>query len=143
MMQKCQHLFPPPLSALGALGSRAGWSCLGDLEEAPSPFFKVPDFGLMLVTVSVVVNLPSGAEREEPGRVGDPMLAPQVLGVLPPGWVPPDSLQSHAQGRAGSHETWGSPTKPRPFMAAAESQPAFPQPQAFSSCPPSAHSQSS
>lgn len=100
-----QHLFPPPLRALGALGSRAGWSCLGDLEEAPSPFSRVPDFGLMLVTVSVVVNLPSRAEWEEAGRVGDPALAQQVLGVLPPAWVPPDSLQSSAQGRAGSHKS--------------------------------------
>jgi len=75
-----QHLFPPPLRAPG---SRAGWSCLGDLEEAFSPFSKVPDFGLVLVTVSVAVNLPSRAEREEAGRVGDPKHAQQVLGVSP------------------------------------------------------------
>lgn len=76
-----QHLFPPPPSPLG---SRAGWSCLGDPEEALSPFCKVPDFGLMLVTVSVVVNLPSRAEREVAGGVGDPVLTQQVLVGLPP-----------------------------------------------------------
>lgn len=115
-----QHLFPHPLRALGALGSRAGWSCLGDLEEAPFPLSKVPDFGPMLVTVSVMVNLCSRTEWEEAGRVEDPTLAQQVLGVLSPGWVPPDSLQSRAQGRASSHESWGSPAKPRPLMAAVD-----------------------
>lgn len=50
----------------------------------------------------------------------DPTLAQQVLGVLSPGWVPPDSLQSCAQGRASSHESWGSPAKPRPLLAAVD-----------------------
>lgn len=137
-----QHVFPPPPGAQGALGSRAGWSCLVDLQEAPSPFSKVPDFGLMLVMVSVVVNLPSRAEWEEAGGRDDTQRSHSRCweGGSPPDWVPPDSLQSRAQCRADSQESWDSPTKLSPFMAAVKSQPAFPQPQAFSCCSPSTHS---
>lgn len=138
-----QHLFPHLLRALGALGSRAGWSCLGDLEEAPSPLSKVPDFGLMLVTVSAMVNLRSRTEWEEAGRVRDPTLAQQVLGVLSPGWLPPDSLQSRAEGRASSHESWGSPAKPRPLMAAVDLTASLSPAPSLLQLPPSTCSQSS
>lgn len=60
---------------LGALGSRAGWSCLGNMEVISSCFSEVTDYCLILVTVSLVVNLPSTAEWEEAGWVKDPMLA--------------------------------------------------------------------
>lgn len=143
MMQKCSISSLISLRALGALGSRAGWSCLGDLEEAPSPLSKVPDFGLMLVTVSAMVNLRSRTEWEEAGRVRDPTLAQQVLGVLSPGWLPPDSLQSRAEGRASSHESWGSPAKPRPLMAAVDLTASLSPAPSLLQLPPSTCSQSS
>lgn len=81
-----QHLFPPLLPVgLGALGSRSGWSCLGNMEVVLSCFSKVPDFGLMLMTVSLVVKFPSTAEQEEARGVKDRTLAQQFMGVLPPG----------------------------------------------------------
>lgn len=67
------------------MDGRAGRSCLGNMEVVSSRFSEVPDFGPMLVTVSLVVNLPSTAEQEEAGWVKDPRLAQQVMGVLPRG----------------------------------------------------------
>lgn len=133
---EAQHLFPPPLRAPGDLGSRAGWSCLGDLKEAPSPSSKVPDFGLMLVTVGVAVNLPSRVEWEEPVWVGDPTLAQKVLGVLPPGWVPPDYRAVPSVGleltRAGGLSpnlgpSWWLSSHGQPFLSPQPSPAAPPQ----------------
>lgn len=86
MMQRCSISSLPSFpEGLGALDGRAGWSCLGNMEVVSSRFSEVPDFGPMLVSVSLVVNLPSTAEREEAGWVKDPRLAQQVMGVLPRG----------------------------------------------------------
>lgn len=86
MMQKCSiSSLPSFLVGLEALCSRPGWSCLRNMEVVLSRFSEVPDCCLMLVTVSLVVNLPSTAEWEEAGWVKDATLAQQVVGVLPRG----------------------------------------------------------
>lgn len=53
-----------------------------------SCFSKVPDFSLMLVTVRLVVNLPSTAEREGAGWVKDHESAPPWHLLTPSGAVP-------------------------------------------------------